>query len=316
MRKCHSVLLLCLGACGATTATPSRCATTCVADPQPHCIVDDVCTDDADCPSGLSCSSRDDAVGGPLQPKACRWSPPVLDRLALVNGFATQTMALEVTSSPELGLVWMNPRDALFVACAVFTCNPVIRVRANDSGNPSDEPPTGETTLWQIANADACMFELHATDTSRSSLPLDGKQRAPETPACSPVPPHDHIYDRVIDFFAAGCWAYDSHEVIAASELVPIAAVDMARVAPTTPVNATCAHEYDLCYDATHQFYGACMAGTCEPRCITAQDCELAATQLLHEPGDTTWECHPVATSLAGICTPLRPVRRVALPGP
>jgi hypothetical protein len=243
------------------------------------------------------------ACAGHFEVTACRWRPPQIDRLALIQGFNTRTMEMQVTPPPGLGFAWTTPQHAAFVACAVFTSNPVFTTR--EVHNEADDPATSSTVFWQIANADACMLELQATDTSRSSLPIDGTQRHAALPACTA----DREYDRVIDFVAAGCWAYDSSTIIAASELVPIAVADLATVAPAIPADAKCLHDNDACYDATHAFFGACFAGKCEPRCTSPEDCEVAGMKLLgRDPASTCpWECRKVPTSLVGVCVPLAP---------
>lgn len=295
-----------LTGCGPIAATPLHCEGTCVADPAPHCVRE-ACRDDIDCPGGLSCGAapaKATACAGHFVTTACRWHPPPVDRSALIHGFNTRTMEMHLTPPPDLGFAWTNPRDALFVACAVFTCNPVFTTR--EVHDEADEPVSSDTMLQQIANADACMLELQTTDTSRTSLVIDGTQRQ-AAPQCMADAPHD----RVIDFVAAGCWAYDSLEVVAASDLVQLTtAGQLASVKPAIPAGATCRHDNDACYNAddpAHPFFGACVAGACAPRCTNPQDCEIAGMELLgRAPTDAcAWECRTVSNSLVGVCVPL-----------
>lgn len=303
MTHFHQLAILLMIGCSSVAPTPVHCDGTCVADPLPHCIIDG-CRNDADCPAGLRCDPVDGAATacterGPAT--ACRWRPPSIDRLALINGFAARTMELHVQPSPELAFVWTNPRDAMFVACAVFTCNPVVAER--QVHDEADEPASSDTTLWQIANAEACLLELYAADTSRSSLPIDRReQQAPRSPVCGA----DQTYDRVTDFVAAGCWAYDASVIIAASELVPIPVADLASAMHEVPSDARCPRDGDACYDSVHRFFGACLAGTCQPRCTSPVDCELADAQLLGRATDgiCRWDCQAVSTSLVGVCAP------------
>lgn len=276
----------CLVGCWSSTATPFQCDTKCAAD-QAQCT----CTDDADCWSGLSCLDVATLDARIPQSKTCRWNPQP-NRQALIIGFGSQTMGLEVTHSPGLGLRWTSPEDTRFVACAIFTCNPAFRERPHDTGNPSDEAPTNETKLLQIANANACMFEPHISDASRTTISLSGGEQplgAKPTLACPPV----EISERVIDFLAAGCWAYDTNQVIAASELVPIAAADIANVEPSLSVGTRCERDADPCYDAEHQFFGSCLETRCAPRCVDDANCVDVALQILHEPRDIAegWRC-------------------------
>jgi hypothetical protein len=297
-----------LAGCQATTPTPIVCAMGCIADPLPHCVSEGACRDDADCPSGLACrsemdSSSCDDAGAPC---ACRWRARQPSRLALIDGFVTHAMSLELTPG-RLGVTWSPRAGTQFVACAVFTCNPVVRERVR-TGNESDEPVTDETTLWRIANAEACILELHVTDSSRTTLPIEGVPWQPAEPMCPAADRHV----RVPDFFAAGCWAYDDSSVVAATELVPIAPADLAAVAPGIPADPGCAREGALCFDPAHGFQGACAQGMCQPRCTTAADCELADARLFDTPPDArhAWDCQPVAASFAGVCVPVAPVAR------
>jgi hypothetical protein len=209
-----------------------------------------------------------------------------MDTLALSSGFNTPAMDVRITQSP-LEIAWTTPRDAAFVACAVFTCNPVIN------------------THKRIANAAACMLGLYVTDASRSSIPIDMGHRQPTEPTCAP----DGKYACVTDFVAAGCWAFDSNTIIAASDLMELPVADLTRVAPEIPNDATCLRDDDTCYDAAHGFFGACVSGRCEPRCTSAADCEVAGMQLLGQPASPvcSWECRTMPNSLAGVCAPLTP---------
>jgi hypothetical protein len=208
-------------------------------------------------------------------------------------------MELKVTPSPNLGFSWSTPPDAQFVACAVFTCNPAIRKRVVMDSD-SDEPVTNETTLWRIANAEACVFELQVTDTSTSSLRIDGTPWVQTDPQCS----SDTAYHRIVDFVAAGCWAYDTTRIVAASELLPIPHGDYARMTSALPRDARCLEEDVECYNADHGYFGACVAGTCQPRCTSARDCEATALELGPKPPTDRcgWECRPLLRSLAGVC--------------
>lgn len=292
--------------CSPIVPTPAHCDGTCVADPTEHCVVDR-CRDDADCPAGLRCDPEAGpatACAGETAAGTCHWHPPSIDRLALINGFGVHTMELRVTPSPDLEFSWVNPRDAMFVACGVFTCNPVVAQRPAD--DEADEPASSDTELRQIANAAACVLELHVADASRSSLPID--RHAPR-PARTPTCAADRTYDRVIDFVAAGCWAYDTSTIIAASELVAIPTAALANATHDVPGDAPCAHDGDACHDPVHGFFGACLAGACRPRCTSAVDCELADVALLARAADgrCRWDCRAVPTSLVGVCAPRTP---------
>jgi hypothetical protein len=234
---------------------------------------------------------------------ACRWRPPpieAIDPLALVDGFITVPMEMHVTASPALGFAWTSPPDARFVACALFTCHPTFTARESD-----DPATTPHPSSW-IANAGACILHLQVSSASPPSAPVE-KPRSVGAPSCVA----DRQYDRVIDFVAAGCWAYDPTRIVAASRLVPLSASDVAAAPVNIPTRASCERDNDACYDDSHahQFFGACLRGTCQPRCTSAEDCEIAGRQLLGRAPEATcgWECRTVPGSLAGVCARLAP---------
>ena len=280
---------------------PVRCrdVDTCIADPRPHCVRMNGCQDDSDCPSGLACPEDNESTACAEPPgRLCVWIRPRIEALALVSGFATRSMMLEVKTSPKLELSWENPRDALFVACGVFTCNPVVKDRdvQNDADKTADDH-----TLQTIANVDSCLLEHYVTDSSRSGLALGANEETPK-PACAATT----LFNPVIDFLAAACWAYDDNRIVAASDLVEIpydAARDVLPDIPTT----SCAVDDRACFEPTARFFGMCRAGVCQPRCSSAADCARAASDLLGRPLGTTceWTCRDVPTSTAGVCEPL-----------
>jgi hypothetical protein len=285
---------------------PPHCAGTCIADPAAHCLSPGD-PSPASCPGGLVHAP---AVAGAVCPGLddvktddCRWRPPPIapiDKLALINGFVMPPMDMHVEPSPVPAFAWTPPPSAMFVACALFTCQPEV-----DRDLPNDEAGS-QTGPSRIANAGACVLMLEATTASPAWLPI-GERALQIDDACTP----ERSFDRVIAFVAAGCWAYNETAVIAASRLVPLRPADLAGAAPEVPVGADCRRDGDACYDDghAHPFFGACLGGTCQPRCVTAEDCEVAGERLLGQPsGDSCrWTCRDVPTSRAGICVPLAP---------
>jgi hypothetical protein len=282
----------------------TSCAGACIADPAPHCLSPGDASSPR-CPGGLiHAPALGTACKGPdaAQIDACRWRPPPLapiDALALIDGFAVLPMEMHVAPLPAPSFVWTPPPSAAFVACALFTCQPEI-----DRGDP-DDLASSVIGPSRIANAGACVLALEATAASPASLPI-GDQALPIGDACRP----EHSFDRVIAFLAAGCWAYDATAIIAASRLVPLQPADLGDAEPAVPDRADCSRDGDTCYDASglHPFFGACLGGTCQPRCATADDCDVAAVHLLGQPvADTCrWRCREMPTSRAGVCEPLR----------
>ncbi|MEO8703777.1 MAG: hypothetical protein ABI867_27250, partial [Kofleriaceae bacterium] len=79
------------------------------------------------------------------------------------------------------------------------------------------------------------------------------------------------------------------------------------RVARSTPASAECSVDDTPCYESEKGFFGSCVSGTCQPRCVTAQDCELADRALGGTIGgslDATcqWTCRALPRSRAGVC--------------
>ncbi len=307
VRLTFGALGLAGGITGCGDDPPIPCAGICIADPAPHCLRNDR-PGDADCPGGLvhpRAAISGTACPGPAEEAACQWRPPPIepfDALMLIDGFAVAPMEMHVTPPPDLAFAWTPPPRAAFVACAIFTCNPVFeQSAANDSA-------TSQTATSRITNTGACMLALQTTTASPSSLPIE----APQQPVPAPVCVIERSYARVIDFVAAGCWAYDSTTLIAASRLVPLRPPDLATVLPEVPAQASCPRDQEPCYDDAHArpFFGTCLGGTCQPRCTSAQDCEVASQQLLGRAPDATcrWACQTVPTepaSLAGVCAAL-----------
>lgn len=290
-----------LAACTPDPVLARFCAADCVAnDPAPRWACEE-CQSDADCLAGLTCAAAADTGTGAR--RTCRWMPQSIDSSALTDGFRTRTMDLHVTPPPDLRFEWSAPDSAAFVACAIFRCRPEFAAAyVQDVGNGPPFP-------WAIANADRCMLRLYATDAAAHSISIARMPRRDIPSGCGTSEPR---YDDVIDFVAAGCWAYDSNVIVAASELLPLTR-DTAAELPELPVSAVCTTDHRGCrddLDATHAYFGACLDGICEPRCMTAADCEDAAAALSSHgrgPGAENacgWECLAMPASPVGVCRP------------
>jgi hypothetical protein len=292
-----------LSACSsAIEPTPIPCVGTCISDLDSHCVRLDACADSADCPTGLTCvvseSSQVSACHVPGDSfRECRRAVPRLDRTTLAFGFETQSMAIEVQLSP-LAVDWTLPAEAKFVACGVFVCNPVFRRRPALS--PADRDPLGNSLVY-IANAEACMLEFFRYDASRDSARL-GRARPAFSERCEP----EVSLAPAPEFLAVGCWAYDDYHVVAASDLEEIMPEEYAAATDAFALNTSCTNDGASCFDPMKRFFGRCAAGLCQPLCVTAEDCDLAAQTLFdQQPTETcTWECVPSTTSVAGGCVP------------
>lgn len=296
MRRAGPQLALALlAACTPDPVLTRFCASDCVAnDPAPRWACGE-CRSDADCLAGLTCAAA--AKAGLGAPRTCRWMPQKIDSSVLTDGFRTQTMQLHVTAPPDIRFEWSAPDNAAYVACAIFRCRPEFATAyVQDVGNGPPFP-------WAIANADRCMLRLYATDASAHSISITRMPQRAIPSGCGPAEPR---YDDVIDFVAAGCWAYDSNVIVAASELLPLTSDTTAEL-PEVPASAVCATDYTGCRDdrdAARAFFGVCLGGICEPRCMTAADCEDTATATSSRGRSDAcgWECRMMPASPVGVC--------------
>jgi hypothetical protein len=277
-----------------------QCAV-CVDEPNPYCVVEEdaKCIDDADCAAGFSClpqTELDTRCPGPTDSdrNMCRWIPQRTDRLALTRGFATRFMPAELVPADPLAMSFEVPASALHVACAVFRCNPVMRLDASRS--PEDRE------LPYIANAAACVARLVTDDSARNSLSLAGPSASIPS-ECDGDP--DAALEPGIGIVAAGCWAYDTFQIVGATDLVEIPIEQVSSLALGFPADAACEDELDPCYDATRRYFGVCMNGLCAARCTSAQDCELAALPGSPQPETCAWDCVSVEDLHGRVCVPL-----------
>lgn len=301
----HRLILLVItaGCQTVTTAPKPHCEGKCILDGAPHCISIDGCESDADCPGGLSCTTRigtlpSCGVAEVDDVRRCNWSAPSVRRNALSAGFRTSSMGAQISGGAVPEIQWEAPPAARYVACALFRCNPVIAPR--DLPTKPETSPTGQALL-RIANAQSCIFELQVTDASRSSLPLVADVHMVADSICVP---EEVFSERLFNFVAAGCWAYDYHDVIAATDLleIPPGMYEALRV----PHDAGCAFEGAECYDAEHAFFGFCLGHECRFPCASTLDCQHAATRFLHTPPAERcdWQCMPQPRAAVGVCAP------------
>jgi hypothetical protein len=305
MRHSAAFLILLIG-CEDTAPTPQSCSGMCVSDPVGHCITQDGCTSDLDCPSGLTCGPElAESVCSTEPGMRCRWRRQEVNRLALIEGFHADSMETRVVNDPQTQFQWNAPSNAKYIACAVFSCNPVVlpRIGSSESDRPAVDSYTDagvESNSSLLANAPACVLHLQLTGAARQTLPISaGIPRLPGA-VCTP----QGTYTRVMEFLAGACWAYDDFHIIAASELVRIDPATLVDGDPRIPTDARCLNPGDECY--ADGYFGRCVGTECMPRCMTPQDCEAAATVYLKEPASPTcrWECPKPfpSDSLVGVC--------------
>ena len=255
------------------------------------------------CPDGLTCMKQGSA--DPTSPAArcfevddadCRCRPLGFGRLAigagrfaLQQGFSVGGMpsSIEVAEGPPR-LIWQAPPGARYVACALFACPPRFETFGCS--------PTDENALAKIDNFQHCVLLFDAAPATQPGFLLSQEHAYNVASRCT-LPAAG---PRVVLELAAGCWAYDTTSIIAATELHPIRGSLLADL-PGIPHDAACEMDGDACYDATADVFGVCLAGACTPRCRSAADCALA------DPTPSTrstcgWSCYRPAGHELGAC--------------
>ncbi|HWO17856.1 MAG TPA: hypothetical protein VNO30_03745 [Kofleriaceae bacterium] len=216
-----------------------------------------------------------------------------LRRLALQRGFGVGGMPsfVETTEVPPR-LTWQAPKNARIVACALFSCAPSF-VRTGCS-------PTDEVALFQIDNFDPCVLLFGAFPAMQPGFVLGHENAYAASSSCTA--PEAGPGARVVTELSAGCWAYDTTRIVAASELHPIRASLLAGL-PGLPQDAACMEDGAACYDAAADVLGVCLGGSCRPRCQSRVDCSLGASA--PAPGGTCgWDCRKMLGQALGACVP------------
>jgi hypothetical protein len=216
----------------------------------------------------------------------CR--PGAFDRLALQDGFQIGGMQISLNATRTPQVIWQSPHDAEVVACALFVCNPAF-VRTSCSPNR-----TRERNI--IANFDQCVLLFRAAPAEQAVFALIDENASHEASQCPGTTPGRHVVTKL----AAGCWAYDTTSVIAASELVPVSGSLLPDLS-LIPHDQPCPIDGDDCYNGAADRFGVCIGGTCTPRCRTGADCALAAGRP-SSSSECTWSCEPVQGNSLGAC--------------
>lgn len=298
MKALYTLLLV--AACmneSAPSSAPTTClGGGCVEDPRPHCVRSQ-CKTDADCRGGQVCF--DSEIGLCARSiSSCVADTRAFRPSVLIDGFDARAMDLTVDEE-TLRLTWTSPPDTEFVTCALFTCEPVILPRPQKSESDRD-PIDGTLKFQQIANAQACVLELATADNSRQSLRMAGALTTNLGPTCEA----QSTAPSMVSMLAAACWAYDTYDLVAASELVPIH--PKALPSAGLPQEVDCAQEPagTLCYEARTRMFGACSDGVCSPRCTSPRDCERWAQRTMpgSAPEVCEWTCEPIDGNPAGVC--------------
>ena len=269
-------------------------------DPKRHCVSGDRhCETSSQCASGLTCMEIDPQtpcfteLDGDCQCRPLGFGRLATGsgRLALQRGFAVGGMpsAVDTTESPPR-LTWQAPAGARYVACALFSCPPAF-VKFDCS-------PTDENELFRIDNFEQCVLLHGAFPATQPGFLLGHESAYPGTSRCAA----SELGPRVVTELAAGCWAYDTTSIVAATELHPIRGSLLAGL-PGLPQDATCATDGDACYDPAADLFGVCLGGACRPRCRSPVDCALADPAPA-AGGTCGWMCSEVPGQELGACVP------------
>jgi hypothetical protein len=156
--------------------------------------------------------------------------------------------------------------------------------------------PTGDRERRTITNFDQCVLLFRAAPAEQSLFALIDENVSHEAPYCSGLVAGRHLVTKL----AAGCWAYDTTRVIAASELVPVSGSLVSHLT-LLPHDAPCVADGDDCYDGAADRFGVCFAGACATRCRTSADCALAADQP-SSPSACDWICQATPPDPLGAC--------------
>lgn len=305
-------LACCLAACGPNTehcdvpdtgSAAAQDVEICVrhSEEKPACVSgDEPCETGGQCTDGLTCATvvAQDPCSTELD-DGCRCRPIAFGRLstgfrrlALQQGFAVGGMPSAVdTAEVPPRLTWQAPKDARLVACALFSCAPSFR----NSGCS----PTHETALFTIDNFEQCVLLFGAFPATQPGFVIGAESAYQAGPHCGPP----EAGPRVVTELAAGCWAYDTTSIIAASELHPIRGSLLAGL-PGLPQDGACPIDGAACYDASADVFGICLGGDCRPRCRSRVDCSLGASSPATD-GTCGWSCRDVPGQELGACVPV-----------
>ena len=263
---------------------PESCPCACTAvDPVAHCVRTQSCDSTADCPTGTVCAELRSgqsfpvaegndplaACGSSTPGKRCQLPAGRMGRHLLNTGFEVPAFGLFRLQSTSLAaFTWNPPVDTHAVHCALFACPPVVSETVRD-----DRP------FYQIENFEECVLAAKVYepgegvfDLGDASLAFDPDDAPPDCGTASP---------RVVHELMAGCWAYDTSQIIAASPLEPVSPSETFNyndqfdlVCTSEATGRTCARDGSA--------LGICRGGVCRAPCVTQRDCNAVS-----DPPDT-----------------------------
>jgi hypothetical protein len=272
------------------------------------------------CPQGSACQPHlvESCQGGldSCRRYECR---PVHNRLLsqpsalLESRLGTRSFNLEPvgTETGRPTFEWKPPAGAVAVVCAVFTCLPrILKVGTQDRRAVTD-----------IVNMSDCAVAVAITRFGVDSFSADSG--ASYDPWSNPVPgvsprltcasqasSGTDIGSGIVPTeLAAGCWAYDATDIVAATPLRPITNQDFPSDASALPIkpNHCAMHDRQACMSEQGRS-GTCSRGTCVEKVLTRtltplviRDCasEERVTDRVHCYRD---EGASIGTCADGVC--------------
>ncbi|NJK31232.1 MAG: hypothetical protein HC927_01795 [Deltaproteobacteria bacterium] len=194
------------------------------------------------------------------------------------EGTGSESTGSEDTGSEPDGscqqtLDWTAPAEARYVACALFTCPPVI-AEIMDSASAQATGPA-------IINFDRCVA-AHAL-VSQPAGSFDWRDPSnyyvPPESKCSSSASQMHVSALLV-----GCWAYDEWRLIGATKLFSLAPVDivdaqdlLANGDEQGPCSPDDVKQTRSCLLAGELTFGTCAefdsGRACLPRCLDNGDC-------------------------------------------
>lgn len=270
------------------------CSERCISDPSAHCVsIDGTCKNGADCSSGLTCTTIDQNTTCHSQfDDGLQCRPHGFSRLLLQIEFGVGGMPISLDQAGvSPGVVWQAPRNAEFVACALFSCNPSFEVIGLS--------PTGRHELKKIVNFEQCVLLFGAAPASQSAFALVEENVYHESPRCE----QPEAAERVVNDLAVACWAYDTTSILAASDLVHVPGSLLPGLS-VIPHDSACMIHPDgsSCYEQAEDRFGVCLGGVCRSRCRTRVDCVTAGPTSPDDP--CAWSCLEVSGNALGACVP------------
>ncbi len=295
----HALAWLFLLGCTVHSPIDPDCAGTCLADPLPRCLRTSQCASDNDCPRGAECDYA--------QHHCIAVQERTADFRLLQTAFEIGSMSLDLEEVGGKSVAhWVAPNSTVeLVTCTVYSCRPEVRADVVDQHR-------------EIANYEKCALlesgrYVTIARSKQGDFDLSGGRapqaiRPPDEQCSGAIPSTRGLASDLL----VGCLAYDATHLVAASPLRPVrpgtvtlpVPVDVDERPVVIPEDATCAHDFDPCYDAEQNRFGSCYEGACRRRCIDTPECRrptIAGREL--EIAKTSYCVQgPLSSDRIGVC--------------